>query len=1334
MAARLLSPRLAGAVAVICAAVAFAFGIRTETPVGSLKGTAIAQESGVPLAADVSLEPTRPWAPENWSFYDTTAGEDGTFVLRNVPTGTYWLRMRSKAHTFRETKINIVEGQTQVIEAELEPNEPYLSLYVHEYVFMPGESPQIVCEGFVDASAIDVKLYKVDLDKFLLGSSHGSLPQFLGSRSGYMDYAHESRLDLSANKSLQPAGAVSTPITKRDAEGVFTQRVTMPALGPGLYVVAVKSAGIQKLDWLMVTSLGMIAKTAGGKTLIYSVDLKTGSPVPSAKVGIYIGSTPVASAVTGPDGLATTSVPVGTDSQSSQVIIGRSGESLAFITAELNSTTTSNKEVYSYTDRPVYRPGQTVYYKGIVRNRTDDTYRTPSPEPVTVEVTDPNETLIYRGTKRTDRFGSYFGSLHLDSEAPTGYYSVRTSVGGKELGEEKGTGFSVSAYRKPEFSVKISFDKRRYTRGDWVTAKVSVNYYFGSPVANAHLYYSVQRSPYWLFENEGYYEGEGYSDYGGYGEWVQDGELWTDANGEANISFPATWSQPTSRDTYDTDQEFQVSVDASDKAGAQATGEGSVIATRGEFAIDVKPDARITKPGATVEVKLTAKDYDRHPVKNKSITVVLARETWSEEDEESVTHDLVTREVTTDDAGRASVRLPIKNSGSLLVTARSRDSRGNTIVSTEYLWSCGDGERCDFGPVSDVQVVADKRQYSPGETAKVLVLTNKPGGTALVTLEGSRVYAAKTVPLRGKSSTVQFNVAKDYGPNFYIAVSYLHDKQVMSHETRARVSMGSEALRVKIEPSAKRYKPGQKASYAVKVTDSKGRPVSAQLSMGVVDEAIYAIQEDNTTPILDYFYSHRDNQVETYDSIPRIYLSDPDKAGAPLKDQPVKIRVRKRFLDTAYWNPAIVTNSDGEARVSFDLPDNLTTWRATVRGITEGTMCGQATNTVISRQDMLVRLEMPRFLVQRDRTMLTAVVHNYTSKDQRVKVRLRAPGLHIDGTAHVEWQPEWKLELHPAALDGELGRLLPLLGKPLEGGGTLHVQGQVEMHGTDIHTLPNSLTLDAQALLSNAAVRLPLHALRMLAVDSASSHVTGDMHSLKLDHLAGKLYGGTLHGNAVIQPADKLLHADVAFDNISAQPLVEALSNEVMLSGTLGGQAKLSAQVSEFDRFPANVQIDGRFQIKQGVLGKVDLVQAASNPLRGGNKGGQTRFDELSGLLSVDGSGYHFKRLKISSGALDAAGRLDISPQLQLNGTLDADLKGTAALVSMPFTVSGTVRAPVLLPSGSTLAGAAVGTALLGPGLGTALGIKFGSLLHKLFGTGNDQSTDQNSKGQQQNK
>lgn len=995
MSAKLLSLRLAVAAAIICAAVVLALGINAETPVGTLKGRAIARESGAPVEAYVSLSSVHKIGGEEL-YFQTTSDQDGSFVLRGMPAGSYWLQMRSQAHTFHQTAITIAEGQTQTIEAELEPNEPYLNLYVHENVFTPGESPRAVCEGFVDSDALDVRLYKVDLDAFLLGSTHGSLQEFLGSRSGWMSDEEKSKLDLSANKSLAPAGSLNVPITKRDREGVFTQRVTMPALPPGLYVVLVKAAGIQKLDWVMVTSLGLVAKTAGNKTLVYSVDLKTGAPVPGTPVSVYSGSKPVASATTDANGLATISVPDSAVHGSSQAIIARSGESLAFITAHLQSTPSLAKTVYAYTDRPVYRPGQTVFFKGIVRARVGNSYNKPSPGAVTVEVFDPNDTLIYRGTKKTNKFGSYSGSLHLDSETPTGYYSIRASVGGEEsVGE--GTGFSVSAYRKPEFSVKTTFDQRRYTRGDWVTAKVSVNYYFGSPVANARVHYSIERSSYWLFEDEQSYEGEGYSDYGGYGEWVSDGEVVTDENGEATVTFPAEWPQPSARDSYDSDQQFRIGVTATDKGGAEATGESSIIATRGEFAIEVQTDARIIKPGSVVEVALTAKDYDRHPIKHKSITVTLARETWSAEDEESTTQTLIRREVTTDGAGRASVRLPVSKSGSLLVTARSRDSRGNAILSTEYLWSCGDNEQCDFGPVSDVQVIADKREYSPSDTAKVLVLTNQPGGTALVTLEGSRLYEARTVPLKGKSSMVEFKIKAEYGPNFYIAASYLRDKQMMRHEAQAGVSIKSQALSVKIVPDKKRYKAGEKASYTIKVADSRGKPISAELSMGVVDEAIYAIQEDSTTPILDYFYQHRGNAVRTYDSIPQIYLSDPDKAGAPLRDQPIKIRVRKRFLDTAYWNPAIVTNADGEARVSFALPDNLTTWRTTVRGITENTMCGQATNTVISRQDMLVRLEMPRFLVQRDRTMLTAVVHNYTGRDQRVRVRLRVPGLHIEG-------------------------------------------------------------------------------------------------------------------------------------------------------------------------------------------------------------------------------------------------------------------------------------------------------------------------------------------------
>lgn len=993
MRSRLLSLRLVLLVALASAAGIFAFGIGQETAVGALKGRAIARESGAPVKADVFLTSLDKVDGETL-YYHVKSAKDGSFELTHVRVGAYTLAIQSRAHSMKATRVSIAEGATETIEAELQPDDPSLDLYIHQHVFTPDETAQITCDGFLDSDTLRVLVYKVDLNAFLLRAG-GSLERVLGYES-WQSSEVQSGLDLAANKSLTLAQSLSVRITERDVEGVFTRRVTLPVLAPGLYVTAVKAGGLQRVGWVMVSSLGMIVKSAGNQTLVYAVDLKSGAPVASAAVSVYVGEGVVAQGKTDANGLLNLTIPPN-KGHSEQTIIARNGDSFAFLSATLSSSPSSDRAVYTYTERPVYRPGQTVFYKGIIRDRAGDGYKTPGPAHVVVEVRDPSDTLIYRGTKTTNAFGSYSGSLHLNSEAPSGPYSIQTSLAGETI-EGESTGFSVASYRKPEFSVKATFDQPRCIRGDQVKAKVAVNYYFGAPVANANVSYVIERSPYYLFNDEDSYggEGEGYSDYGGYGETVSVGEVRTDANGEAVIEFPATWPQPKDGEGSDQDQQFTISLTATDKADSMATGEGSIVATRGEFGVEVNSDSYVVTPGSDVGVSIKAMDYEKRPVRNKPVTVTLSRETWTDKGEVE-TETLETRDVTTDNLGRASVRLPAKKAGSLRVTALARDSRGNNIVSSSYVYCCSEayGE-CDFGPVGDVQVVLDKKAYSPGDTAKVLILTKRPGGTALVTLEGSRVYDVRTVKLSGASAIVTFPIRADYKPNFYAAVSYMRDKKVSSNLDSARVSIKSQELRVRIEPSKRKYRPGNRADYTLKVTDSKGRPVSAELSMGVVDEAIYAIQPESTTPILDYFYAHRPNRVQTYDSIPQIYLSDPDKAGPPLKDAPVKVRVRKRFLDTACWNPSIVTDANGEARVSFSLPDNLTTWRTTVRGITTGTMCGQALNTVISQQPMLVRLEMPRFLVQHDQTVLSAIVHNYTGKDQSVKVTLKARGLWID--------------------------------------------------------------------------------------------------------------------------------------------------------------------------------------------------------------------------------------------------------------------------------------------------------------------------------------------------
>lgn len=327
-------------------------------------------------------------------------------------------------------------------------------------------------------------------------------------------------------------------------------------------------------------------------------------------------------------------------------------------------------------------------------------------------------------------------------------------------------------------------------------------------------------------------------------------------------------------------------------------------------------------------------------------------------------------------------------------------------------------------------------------------------------------------------------------------------------------------------------------------------------------------------------------------------------------------------------------------------------------------------------------------------------------------------GARITGGALLEWKPGWRLALRLDAADGKVERLLPLLNiRAVMATGDLRGKGNLSARGATAQALPGSLKMDAEVEIKNATLHVPDSFHQALALDAFRTHLSGTLAEITLSGLQGKLYGGSVDGSAAIRGSDASVRADVVFGNIAIGPVVQALSNEVMLSGTLEGKAKFSVKAKELAHFPQSLQLDGEFRVRNGVLRKVDMVQAASNPLKEGNQGGTTSFTELSSLLSVDADGYHFKDLKVSSGAFNAEGQLDVSPRQQLSGLLDTDVKGTATLISMPLVISGTLSDPVLRPTKSALAGASVGTALMGPGLGTALGIKAGNLLNKLFGS-----------------
>ena len=340
------------------------------------------------------------------------------------------------------------------------------------------------------------------------------------------------------------------------------------------------------------------------------------------------------------------------------------------------------------------------------------------------------------------------------------------------------------------------------------------------------------------------------------------------------------------------------------------------------------------------------------------------------------------------------------------------------------------------------------------------------------------------------------------------------------------------------------------------------------------------------------------------------------------------------------------------------------------------------------------------------------------------KFAVASHGIHASGSGKVEFSDGWRVTAKLAQVDAPLERVVALLQKPVELTGAASAKGELSGKAATLGGLKDNFKFSGEILISHATARIAADIRHPLIFDQIKAHVVAQRERLELSALEAELYGGRLSGTASINRKDAVLAADVVASGIAMQSLVQALTNEVLFTGTMENAAKFAMRLDAFERFPENLQLAANFHLRNGILAKVDLVQAASGPGNANAKGGVTRFDDLTGLLDVNATGYHFRKLKISSGSLKAEGNVDISPSLQLSGKLDAEVKGTVGLVSVPMIVSGTLDAPIVRVSKTVWAGAAVGTAILGPGLGTAVGMKIGGFLNKLFGKDSDKSGD----------
>nr|MBP6822646.1 hypothetical protein [Acidobacteriota bacterium] len=426
-----------------------------------------------------------------------------------------------------------------------------------------------------------------------------------------------------------------------------TRMVTLGQKSPGVYLVEAVNAqagakSLRAYTIAVVSDLTMISKIAhDGEVMVYTVDRKTGEPRDDANVQIVKGNKVLASNKTDKDGLMRVAVnqpkvEVANDTAAEPeadeevgpddflILAERKGDfavsdlaSYFFNWTEGEESPAGNLTSYIYTDRPVYRPEQKAYFKGILRQLTEGGYQLPQSRAVHVVVTDPDGKEIFQKDLTLTARGTFSGEVDIAAGAPLGSYGIAVHLNGVEAARGY---FEVAEYKKPEYKVKVSTPKTFVAVGEKTKFTVEAKYFFGSPVKNADVKYYIYRSPYyawfWESDDDGIGDNSEEDEYGyhGYGnDMVKEGEGRLDENGQLEIAFDV----PPAAANEGRDFTYRLEAMVTDSARREIEGKASFVGTRGNISVSANSDRYVYYKGETAKVRVRTRDYEGRPVATK---------------------------------------------------------------------------------------------------------------------------------------------------------------------------------------------------------------------------------------------------------------------------------------------------------------------------------------------------------------------------------------------------------------------------------------------------------------------------------------------------------------------------------------------------------------------------------------------------------------------------------------------------------------------------------------------------------------------------------------------
>jgi alpha-2-macroglobulin len=797
---------------------------------------------------------------------------------------------------------------------------------------------------------------------------------------------------------------------------------------------------------VQVTDLGLTAKLSEQGSLVWVTRLGTGQPVAGASVELIGRSPPVSRSYrTDADGLV--QIPAA-DYRPRLLDYGAEDDTLLIARLEGDSafrrvsdflppwrlevpsrlSVAEKSLVLLFSERGIYRPGDVTRVKGILRKEAPSGNTLPVGQKLSLELRDPFDEVAATSEVETSRFGTFSAALRVPSSASLGQWRVLA----KELPDDA-LSFQVAEYRAAEFAVRVEPARPTYLEGATAVFRTQAEYLFGSPMSGMPITCSVSRER-TTFSPPG---AERYA----VGDDVYRRDLTLAPLDQSTLSQKGASLSPEGRHEASVPlllpgqlgpENVRLDASVSDISRQVVAASASVLVHPASFYIGIaRPESWFLPVPSRLEPAVVALSPTGEKLAGRSLSLELVRRRWTLVRSETQDGWRTLSEPVDEVQGSCSVvtgrqpvacPLEIAESGQFFVRATGKDERGRSASSAIELYAIGAGR--PSWPDNDqrkLEIVLDRPQYSVGDTARLLIKNPFLKAEALFTLERGGVIEHRRVQLEGPTPTLEIPVGERLRPNAFVSVHLVQGvsaavppqaqgapAQVEPEAgyrigyAQLRVDPEARRLAVRVASAAPEYRPGQTAHFELSVSGPGGVPQAAELTVYAVDEGVLSLTGYEPPDPVAIFMAPRPLAVATLESrdalgrllspgLERDKGSDGGGGGA--------LGIRSNFRTTAFFDASVQTDARGQARVQFELPDNLTTFRLMAVAVSDDDRYGVGSTTFRVNEPLMLRPALPRVLRVGDRVEAAVIVNARGTEALETSVELAVTGATLEGPA-----------------------------------------------------------------------------------------------------------------------------------------------------------------------------------------------------------------------------------------------------------------------------------------------------------------------------------------------